>query len=701
MHKCDSGTKSDRNATITADNPIRRPEDDTIGRAAAAKSFARQVLGLDARQGIVVGVLGAWGFGKSSFINLARNEFEQTGVPILDFNPWMFSGAEQLVESFFTELSAQLKIRPGLEEIGKDIEEYGEAFSGLVWLPVLGPWIERGRSLSKIVSQFLQRRKEGIGGRREKLEKALCRIDHPIVIVLDDIDRLSSSEIREVFKLVRLTASFPNIVYVVAFDRARVEKALSDEGVPGRDYLEKILQLAVDLPAIPARVMDRQIFGALDSALSGINNPGPFDDQVWPDLFTEIVRPLVRNMRDVRRYAVAVRGTVNALDGQIALADVLALEAIRTFLPDVYGNLHTAVEALTTASGMSHGSLSDPPHLKESVDSLIQASTAHQKLVQSMITRLFPAAQRHVGGSHFGGEWTKDWLLNRRVAHGDLLRLYLERIAGESLQAFTDAEQAFGLMADQAALDSYFHSLDADRLEDVIKSLETFETKFLPEHVVPGTTVLLNLLQALPDRPRGMFDFDPRVVVSRVIYRLLRSHKDSNLVEQAVKAILPKLTSLSVKLELITIVGYREGVGHKLVSEDVATELEKAWRSDVLTSLSSDLVNEYDLFRVFLVAKVYGGANEPTLTVPDVPEVTLATLRTSRSEVRSQSVGNRAIRRSPRLAWDTLIELFGGLDEFSSRINRLKVSKPQGDDELLGLVDKYLAGWRPGNFGED
>ena len=701
MQEYGSDSKSNRGAAVTSDNPIRCLEDDTIGRAVVAKSFARQVLGLDAKEGVVVGVLGAWGSGKTSFINLARTEFEGGGVPILDFNPWMFSGAEQLVESFFSELAAQLKIRPGFEAIGKDIEEYGEAFSGLVWLPVLGPWIERGRSLSKVVSQFLQRRKEGIGGRREKLQKALCRIDHPIVIVLDDIDRLSSSEIREVFKLVRLTASSPNIVYVVAFDRARVEKALSDEGVPGRDYLEKIIQLAVDLPAIPAQVMDRQIFGALDSALSGIDNPGPFDDQVWPDLFSEIVRPLVRNMRDVRRYTVAVRGTVNALNGQIALGDVLALEAIRTFLPDVYGNLHTAVEALTTASGMSYGSLSDPPHLKESVDSLMQASATHQRLVQSMITRLFPAAQRHVGGSHFGGEWAKDWLLNRRVAHGDLLRLYLERVAGEDLQAFTDAERAFGVMTDRTAFDSYLQSLDVNRLEDVIKSLETFEAKFLPEHVVPGATVLLNLLQALPDRPRGMFDFDPRLVVSRVIYRLLRSIKDSNLTEQAVKAILPELTSLSVKLELITIIGYREGVGHKLVSEDVATELEKAWRSDVLTARSSGLVNEYDLFRVFLVAKVYGSVNEPPLAVPDVPEVTLVTLRTSRTEASSQSMGSRAIRRSPRFAWDTLIELFGGLDEFNSRINRLKESKPQGEDELLKLVDKYLTGWRPGNLRED
>ena len=87
--------KNEKGLMVTADNPIRRLEDDAIGRAPAARSFARQVLELDASEGVVVGVLGAWGSGKTSFIYLARSEFDQAGVPILDFNPWMFSGAMQ------------------------------------------------------------------------------------------------------------------------------------------------------------------------------------------------------------------------------------------------------------------------------------------------------------------------------------------------------------------------------------------------------------------------------------------------------------------------------------------------------------------------------------------------------------------------------------------------------------------------------
>lgn len=112
--------------TVLSDNPIRQAEEDVIGRTPAANAFARQVLALDASEGVVVGVLGPWGSGKTSFVNLARPDFEAGGAAVLDFNPWMFSGAEQVVESFFIELSAQLRVKRGMEELGNDLAEYGE-----------------------------------------------------------------------------------------------------------------------------------------------------------------------------------------------------------------------------------------------------------------------------------------------------------------------------------------------------------------------------------------------------------------------------------------------------------------------------------------------------------------------------------------------------------------------------------------------
>ena len=566
--------------TIPADNPIKGAAEDTLGRSAIAARFAEEVLAQDVSEGMVVGVLGAWGSGKTSFINLARERITQRGAILLDFNPWMFSGAEQLVASFFAELAAQLRLRPGLGEVGAGLEQYGEAFSGLGWLPFVGTWIERGRLVNRGVSKLLQRQRQGVGERRAKIETALAKLEEPIVVVLDDIDRLATSEVRDVFKLVRLTASFPNVIYILAFDRVRVELALAEEGVPGRDYLEKILQLAIDLPAVPEHVLTRQIFAALDAALRDIEHPGTLDEQVWPDVFMEIIRPLIRNMRDVRRYALAVRGTVAALDGEIALADVLALEAVRTFLPDVFVRMPTAIAGLTTPAPSFGGA--DLPALKEQISELVEGAGERESVVAALIGRLFPAAQRHLPrGTHYGGDWTARWLRDRRVAHEEILRLYLERVAGQRLEAFRDAERAWVVMADERALDDLLHSLDPARLEDVISSLEAFESEFKPEHVVPATTVLLNLLPELPERPRGMLDMDSRLVVGRVVYRLLRVIADPVVVEQAVSAILPRLKFLSSKLELITDIGYREGAGHKLATEDAARRFEANWRAEV------------------------------------------------------------------------------------------------------------------------
>jgi hypothetical protein len=66
-----------------------------------------------------------------------------------------------------------------------------------------------------------------------------------------------------------------------------------------------------------------------------------------------------------------------------------------------------------------------------------------------------------------------------------------------------------------------------------------------------------------------------------------------------------------------------------------------------------------------------------------------------------RSLDSRAVRRSPRLAWKHLVEVFGTEERFRSRIDRLKEASPKGEDELLNLLDKYLGGWRPTGFNDD
>jgi hypothetical protein len=129
------------------DNPIDDPSADRLGRRIAAEHLAADLCDLDASEGYVVAVTGPWGSGKTSLVNLIRKALaDEPVLPVIDFNPWMFSGASQLVEFFFQELSAQLRIRGGtLAKIAGDIEAYGELLSPIALLPVIGDWFDRAR----------------------------------------------------------------------------------------------------------------------------------------------------------------------------------------------------------------------------------------------------------------------------------------------------------------------------------------------------------------------------------------------------------------------------------------------------------------------------------------------------------------------------------------------------------------------------
>ena len=760
---------------LPGDNPISDDGDDILERADVANAFVRKVLELDTRHGTAVGVFAPWGSGKTSFVNLARKTFECKGVRVLDFNPWLFSGAEQLVERFFAELSVELK-QHDLEAVGKALEGYGDAFYGLsgkagtvelvvaLGVGVLGAMASGGAlselsgevgiveavvavavgfivlgATMKVVGKGLQRRQGGISSRRKKVASTLRKHGKPIVVVLDDVDRLSAPEIREVFKLVRLTASFPNLIYIVSCDRLRVEQALDErgQGLSGRDYLEKIIQWSFNLPEVPSHLLAQQLYKSIENALADIKNPGPFREEVWADIRAEIVRPLIRNMRDVRRYAIAIRATVDGLDGQVARADVLALEAIRVFLPDVFRLLPSAIDGLT---GMTQAvdrpvdrmplQVPDNPlsgyneRLKTQVDGLIaaaekdrepEAARTAREVVEAMVDHLFPVGTRlrnlsDGDSAPFANDDAAEHLRERRVAHEHVLRLYLERVASPDLLALHDADRALARMTDRDGLNKFIRSLEPTRWQDVVSNLCGLADPFGPEHVEPGVVVLLNLWPDMPERPSSssVLGDDARGTVRRATLRLLRVLDDAATVETTVRHILPQLTSLSSKVELVLQVGHRKNSGHKLVSETAVYEFENILRHKIRATSADELANERDPSRILVFGKDYGWPTEEPFEIDISPQLTFSLLRSVRGEMQTGSIGSRAVSRSAVLDWDRLIDLYGSKEVLETRINELKSGfdtlKPWIEarripldeaEQLLELAERYLSGWRP------
>lgn len=130
---------------------------------------------------------------------------------------------------------------------------------------------------------------------KEEISAALLKRGKRILVIIDDIDRLGLEEVRDVFRVVKSVADFPNITYLMAFDKRVVTRSL--EGLhrgSGEDYLEKIVQVPFELPLADRLSIRSLFFEGLNVILSEIE-PNTFDQTYWGNVFLEGIDKFLEN----------------------------------------------------------------------------------------------------------------------------------------------------------------------------------------------------------------------------------------------------------------------------------------------------------------------------------------------------------------------------------------------------------------------
>lgn len=103
---------------------------------------------------------------------------------------------------------------------------------------------------------------------KNELSDMLRTLTRPMLVVIDDVDRLAGPELRLVFQLIKANADFPNLVYLVLFKRELVEEILTKEpSTNGREYLKKIVQVGFDVPRIQRSKLEAVPSSKLDVLL--------------------------------------------------------------------------------------------------------------------------------------------------------------------------------------------------------------------------------------------------------------------------------------------------------------------------------------------------------------------------------------------------------------------------------------------------
>lgn len=166
---------------IKSDEPITQLCQDHLSRTKSARVLADDIRNLDPQAGVVVGILGPWGSGKTSFINLVRLELANPPqYPILDFNPWLFSDTDELVQSFFSELAEQLRLKSGkFYTVADKLEHYGDVIAPLQVLPVVGAWVGRASGAIQAVKKLRGKGQGGVTSLRKDIATSLGELETP------------------------------------------------------------------------------------------------------------------------------------------------------------------------------------------------------------------------------------------------------------------------------------------------------------------------------------------------------------------------------------------------------------------------------------------------------------------------------------------------------------------------------------------
>lgn len=336
---------------VLIDAPTKATED-LLGFKPHAERLAAMLLKQQLPDSsLVVGIEGEWGEGKSSFINLLKAAFpteqsDEARPIIVDFNPWWFEGSDQLLRHFFDELLGQIdrsgrwtaSARKFMRGLASLLDGGGKA-AQLVSDPGVMAVGKAAETASGLLHKFAAEKTKSVHVLKASSKHVLEAQNFKTIVFIDDLDRLPAREIVELFRVIKAVADLPNIVYVIAYDRAIVASAL-DEVHKGRGeaYLEKIIQLPYALP-----VPTPENWAQYNTALFA--REGWHFDGIGNALtFSKLVEALLPRPRDTKRLLIALLAA-EALAEEIRMdeLDFLFLEALRLKQRGVWLKLLDAV----------------------------------------------------------------------------------------------------------------------------------------------------------------------------------------------------------------------------------------------------------------------------------------------------------------------------------------------------------------------
>lgn len=345
---------------LDSDRALEDKAKDKFGFVGMAKRLAPSIIEASKGDGMVIGLEGRWGSGKTSLLNFLRAELQAAqdrGIYTITIAPWLNGDASPVVSSLLEPMTAILKQKE--DELAQPDDEQKKATKEKVaevgrLLRAYGPKTARRIASVANVAGYVIPGAQALGDAlaaganavdelqllgptpseiKQKLACKLQELNVGFIVILDDLDRLEPEQAVEVVRLVRSVADFPRVVYLMCYDREVLSQALKTglKVADGDLFLQKIVQLTFSIPLpepFDLRTQFRDEAKAIYSESTGVD----LDGELLHDLKSAVDREGMglSTPREVKLALNSIRFVFSQVRGDVYFPDLCRLHLIKT-----------------------------------------------------------------------------------------------------------------------------------------------------------------------------------------------------------------------------------------------------------------------------------------------------------------------------------------------------------------------------------
>ena len=307
---------------------------DLLSRDGIIDKLYRSITHCQPEESSVISLEGDWGTGKTTIINNVKKllrggeSHAEDYIVIDDFDPWLYGTQEAMLLAMFEVIMNHAGIK------------YSPVRSNMIVRELSKTIANSSKAGGILHNLFYNARKHGddVARLKKKLSTYLRNQNKTIVFFIDNLDRANDNNVIFLFKLIGIVFDLPGIVYVLSFERGRIDSILARTKEIDPRFTEKIIQQEIKVPPISDERAKQLYFVCMENLLLSYGVPrDKLKDYIG---IAKYIVAMTKNVRSFKRMLNSVFAVVFCDDTLLDKRDLLAMEVIHFYDPVLYGSIY-------------------------------------------------------------------------------------------------------------------------------------------------------------------------------------------------------------------------------------------------------------------------------------------------------------------------------------------------------------------------